>query len=469
MNIKGFFKAGMLLILTTGIFLSSCNKDKEEKIEPKHSTNGSAEFTISFNENLLKAGSSFSLDSLELIKQAVVSIEKSSGIVVHELKAIQLLKFGNEFISEPIPLEPGDYKLTKFVLTDNEGNVLYAAPINDSPLANTVANPLPIDFAISLDEVTKVVPEVISVNGYVAADFGYATFSFQIIDTFDFLLGVFVYNESQNNLELTDANIEIYGDGTDLIYSATLEAITNQIILNAAYSEYTINITKQGYSSYNQDFTLETLAQYSETPLTVILSTAEYNTIVLQPDGDEGKDAQIWSYDPTGILDRGTNRQDIVIYEWTKNGAPTTKYGLIEFDLTNLPQNIEIASAEMTLYFDPSSIDNQYHYGHCTYAGPNEAYVRRVTSEWEEPVHWGIMPTFTTENEILLPASTSPTQDYTFDVTGLVNDSYNDLDNSHGFIIQMKDQQYYKSLIFASSEHPNAALHPKLVITYKNN
>lgn len=186
------------------------------------------------------------------------------------------------------------------------------------------------------------------------------------------------------------------------------------------------------------------------------------DTITLKPGAEVGKDAQVWSYDPEGQIDRGTNRQDIVAYEWTKDGAPTTKYGLIEFDLSSLT-NAQIIDAELVLYHDPSSVDLI----HSQLSGSNEIIVQRITSSWEEAVGWDARPSTTTSGEILVPASTSETQDYVIDVTNLVQDMVNDPQNSFGFQFKIATEDYYRSVGFASSDHPDAELHPELRITYQ--
>ncbi len=177
---------------------------------------------------------------------------------------------------------------------------------------------------------------------------------------------------------------------------------------------------------------------------------------------DVSKDAQVWSYDAAGQLDRGTNRQDIVIYEWTKDGVPNTKYGLIDFDLSSIPENATIIEAKLMLFHDPTSLDDE----HSQLSGSNEAIISRITSEWDETVFWNIAPTTSNINATDIPASSSGTQDYSIDVTNLTQDIINDKSNSYGYLIKMAIQEHYRSLVFASSEHPNPDLHPQLKITY---
>ena len=173
------------------------------------------------------------------------------------------------------------------------------------------------------------------------------------------------------------------------------------------------------------------------------------------------KDAQIWSWDPEGEADRGTTRRDIVAYEWTKNGIPTTKYGLIDFDLSQIPAGAEISNATLYLYHDAGSVD----LGHSQLSGSNDARIERVTSDWVESVSWGIQPSYDASESVFVPASQSNSQNYQIDLTPLVQASLADPDNSFGYALKINSTQFYRSLVFASSEHPDASLHPRLVIT----
>jgi hypothetical protein len=186
------------------------------------------------------------------------------------------------------------------------------------------------------------------------------------------------------------------------------------------------------------------------------------NTLNLKPGSEKGKDAQVWSYDPQGALDRGTNRQDIVAYEWTKDGEATTKYGLIEFDLSSITTT-QILEAKLLVYHDPTSADEI----HSQLSGSNEIMVQRITSSWNENLGWNATPSTTSSGEIRIPASTSETQNYTIDVTNLVQNMVDDPENSFGFLFKIETKQFYRSVGFASSDHSNPDLHPELIVTYK--
>lgn len=176
-------------------------------------------------------------------------------------------------------------------------------------------------------------------------------------------------------------------------------------------------------------------------------------------------DAQVYSLGLVGEF--GLTKPDITIAQWTTNGQATTNFGLIDFQFPSLPVNAEITSAKLSLYCDPTKYVYNPTLGHSQLSGSNATYVQRVTSEWTELVNWTTKPSFTDVNQLIIPASSTNTQDYPdIDVSGLVVDMYNDPDNSHGFRLKMVSDQSYRLMMFASSEHPEAALHPKLEIVY---
>ena len=191
------------------------------------------------------------------------------------------------------------------------------------------------------------------------------------------------------------------------------------------------------------------------------LSAQVTNTIVLQPDENNSKDALISSYEPS--KNRGVY-PDFVAQSWTVSGSPVDYRSLIEFDLSNIPNGAVINSADLSLY----SHDSPGLGSHSTTSGSNESVLSRITSSWEEnSVTWNNQPTTTTENQVFLSESSSSTEDYlNIDVTDLVLDMIADSANSHGFLIKLLTEQHYRSLVFAASGHSNSDLHPKLEVTY---
>lgn len=285
-----------MLIFFSFIFYS-CNKDKNDG-----SSKGKVEFAFSntFVTSALKTSLKAATDTpiSYIVSSAIITIEDASGNIIQNAVSIPLTNMNGNYISSPIALVTGNYQLTEFLLVNQNNQVIYASPLKSSKLAYLVSQPLPITFNIQTNIVTNVKPEVLNTYGYSPEDFGYATFSFNIDSTFNFLVGAFIYNSSAKNYQLTTASIAIYYDST-LVYTGKLSntlkdssgivspsdslGLTTQITLPAKYSSYKIVITKPNYTTYQQTFTKAQLEQYylstNKGPLIVILTNSN-NTLL---------------------------------------------------------------------------------------------------------------------------------------------------------------------------------------------
>ncbi|MCF6170807.1 MAG: TIGR03790 family protein [Bacteroidales bacterium] len=188
------------------------------------------------------------------------------------------------------------------------------------------------------------------------------------------------------------------------------------------------------------------------------------STIVLKPGATEGKDAAVWS---KGVENHG-DRESLTAYTWTYNGDLALKRSFLAFDFSSIPEGANITSAKLSLFYNPSDPVESFHY----HFGENDLLIQRVTSEWDEhTIVWDNQPATTTEQQVILPPSTDSTQDYlNIDVTEMVIDMINPSTANNGFMIRMVDEiNYYKSVLFASSDHTDATLHPEMTICWTLN
>ena len=183
--------------------------------------------------------------------------------------------------------------------------------------------------------------------------------------------------------------------------------------------------------------------------------------IIFRPGAELGKDAYI---DSRLNNDNFGNHIDFPAISWTNGGIPVNIRGLVDFDLSEIPEGVIINSASLSLYSFNSSSNGS----HSTLSGSNESVLSRVIDPWNEnAVNWNNQPATTTQNQAFLPASTSSIQNYlNINVTNLVQDMVADPDNSYGFQIKLVTEEYYRKMIFASSDNVDSRLHPKLVVCY---
>jgi PKD repeat protein len=179
--------------------------------------------------------------------------------------------------------------------------------------------------------------------------------------------------------------------------------------------------------------------------------------IVVKPGPDDGKDAYINTYNNYS----NGSHQSFISAAWTYDGTFGVGRSFIQFPLPELPLNYNNFTASLNFYYDYSSP----HVGH---GGDNESKLERITSAWTDyGIDWYNQPTVSTENAVILPVSATSYQDYPdIDVTQLVLDMYKYPFNSFGFRLSLIEEDIYRSMIFASSNHPDEMVRPSLVIHY---
>lgn len=266
--------ASYLIIALVFLFLYSCNEDND----PGNIQKGEVEFGFNVKDISNNKSTKAEADPASL----VISIEDATGNSVYDTEEVELYNMNGSYISKPLSLLVGDYNLIEFMVIDAEGNVIYASPLEEANLAYLVNDPLPLEFIVNKDETVKLVPEVLSTETLTPEDFGYTTFSFEIVETFDFLISVFAYNETTENFELTDAMLRVSAEGNS-IYRDSLQAITNQVTVNDGFDPYVVEVTKEGFETYVDTFTNAELKLYFSSedngPLVVILENDDLKSI----------------------------------------------------------------------------------------------------------------------------------------------------------------------------------------------
>ncbi len=114
-----------------------------------------------------------------------LSIQDSDGQLVFDLEELTLVSINGGYVTSQIPLETGQYTVEAFIVADDAGEAIYLSPIEGSELAPLVNQPLPVSFEIAVDETTDIVIEVIDASIGDPIEFGYATFSFDVVNTLE--------------------------------------------------------------------------------------------------------------------------------------------------------------------------------------------------------------------------------------------------------------------------------------------
>ncbi len=187
------------------------------------------------------------------------------------------------------------------------------------------------------------------------------------------------------------------------------------------------------------------------------------DTLFLKPGPEEGKDAWIDTH-YTSI--NWGHHKDLSCCAWTSGGVPGVTRGLIEFDLSQIPENATILEARLSLYANTTT--NQSHI-HSNLSGHNDGFISRIIEPWDEKtVLWGNQPSIDPDNQGYLHESNYEWEDYPdIDITKLIRDIHNNPKNSHGMMIQLRTEIYYRALVFCSSDHENPEKWPELEVVYE--
>lgn len=216
--------------------------------------------------------------------------------------------------------------------------------------------------------------------------------------------------------------------------------------------------------------------------LSAVLSFGQTTTVVFKPNATVGKDTPIWKFDDDCIgngstqtnADRNFGTEETLwMKDWTWNAigcsGGTIRSLLCFTELSTIPSNAVIVSATLRLYGVTSDRNTSYPGAPASYY-ENTVVVQQVTSPWNEnTVTWNTQPSTTTANQFIIPQSTSQYNwNYTNSSSELVAMVQNMVSgNNYGFMLRLQTEQHYRNMVFASSDHPDASLHPELEVTYK--
>jgi hypothetical protein len=169
----------------------------------------------------------------------------------------------------------------------------------------------------------------------------------------------------------------------------------------------------------------------------------------------------------------GDDRAKLSTGAWTISGQTNLIRGLLKFDIPSVPSEYKLLSARLFLFAETTipmygqGIYNSERLGHSQLSGSNEWLLSPILSPWSQDiVTWATQPRTALDNEILVPASRSPDQNYEYiDITCLVQ-SCLDTGVNYGFMMKLKTEAPYREVTFHSGKAENIALRPRLDLYY---
>lgn len=457
-----------LVILLAVLSLVSCEKKSIE-----NTITGTAEFSISVPEDLSQAKSATLTDSAILSFQIMISVEDMSGVAVFTDELIPLYKFGSGFVSENVKIKTGEYKLTKFMVINPSGSVVFAAPLAGSPLAYLIKRPLPFNFNIFPNEVTRVLPEVLVVGDQTPDKFGYANFGMQIINPIH-VWTMCVFDPGNPMImapiQITSAKLTVMTpDGWH--YSFMLEAALNHIVIRGGSDMYYFILEKEGYLPQKMQFNArELLATSKENPLILKIPwNSQFKMLVLQPGPEKGKDAMISNLEPDKNFGAHKYFEATFLTEPVLTVMRSNR-SMIFFNLDTLPKSAIIKKVVLQLSYDlPIPFSNTY---------PADVYpstgiewyggvLQQIVESWEEnKVTWNTQPKAIETNQVFIPPFIRNVNFIDVDVTRLfVSPVANPLPN-YGMLFRLWPTEKFPGFRFASSDFAEPKMRPKLTIYY---
>jgi hypothetical protein len=152
---------------------------------------------------------------------------------------------------------------------------------------------------------------------------------------------------------------------------------------------------------------------------------------------------------------------------WTNSSKQIYWRTFLYFNIDAIPPGSTIQSATLFLYSDPAFSASNSADGNSQLSGSNAIYLERVTAPWHETtVTWNNQPTTTTTDRLWVGASSSTTENRQINLTSMIQGWVNDPLSNHGLRMQLESEVYYRSRNYASSDHSNSALRPRLEILY---
>jgi hypothetical protein len=435
---------------------------------------GTAEFSLSLPDEASQAKSEAAdtADRGIISYQILISVEDLKGNLIINDSLIPLYSFGTGFVSENVKLKTGEFKLTKFMVLNPSGAVVFAAPLAGSPLAYLVNRPLPFNFNIFADRVTRIVPEVLVVGDQPPGQFGYANFGMQIIKPLGFWTICILDNPMimAPTPLLTTAKLTVYADN-NWHYTFKLEAALNHLIIRGGSAVYTFLLEKEGYMPQKLRFTADQLmAATKDNPLVLKIPwDSQQKVLILQPGPDAGKDAMISNLAPD------KNFGGHKYFEATFLSEPIltvmrSNRSMIWFDMNQLPKSAIIKKVTLQLFYDiPVPWDSTILISNNNSTDNTQigGVLQQITSPWEEDkVTWNTQPSTIETNQVFIAPFNRNVNFIVVDVTRLYVQASQINTPNYGMLFRLWPTEKFPGFRFASGDYPEPAMRPKLSIYY---
>lgn len=402
--------------------------------------------------------------------QIMISVTGNNGELTWTDKMIRVYRFGQGFVTEKTEIPGGNYQLTKFMVLADNGNVIYAAPLEGSPKSFLVSRPLPLEFSIIPGESTRVDPEVLKTQNSQPSDFGYASFTFTVIDYYKaWVLAMEEDPLYYGPVKTVPAKMTLIArNGWSHTYNIRSEA--TEILVPAGYEKFRMIAESRENPPVEREISAQNLrGSTKDNPFLIRFSRNPTDVLYLQPGPEEGKDAMITDLDPM------KNFGDHPYFETSFLTEPVltvmrTKRSLMYFDLKDLPEYTRIEKVYLTLHFDRPLWDTLIDYGQLdSWMLLPDLVLQQIVEPWQEnKVTWGNQPSTIEANQVSVPFSLELDSNVRiYDVTSLFVPVQEIAAPNYGMMFRfVGGGDIPGGMQFASSDHPVEEMRPVLEVHY---
>ena len=253
----------LVSLFLLALFLQGCSED--ENLNPEK-----VQFTFNLSPINPDGGRLKTTDLPEGVS-VLISIVTSAGTPVLTNHSITLLNFGGSYITTPLELAPGGYKVVDFMLVNSTSEVLYATPRSGSPLASIVSHALPNNFYVRKNNVTNIAMDVVDVSENEPEDFGYVGFNVNVVNP----LRISVFVPTSTGTKLTTASAFLLLDG-DTVRTYSVKSKVNLFSFTEDVNEeVTLVVIKDGFARYSRNFNYNDLmAELNSASLQIMMEPA---------------------------------------------------------------------------------------------------------------------------------------------------------------------------------------------------
>ena len=190
---KKFIYGKLLLVFSVALLFQGCEKEEVGLTEPEIGG-----LKVSFSAVPQEEGGRTNGKEPAAV---LISIKDADGNYVLNAEELPLVKLGSGYFTKDVQLSEGNYTIEDFIVLDSADVAIYLTPKAGSEFEGLVKNPLALAFEVKGGFTSEVTLEVVSAQLGEAIQYGYASFSFNIIEPYtDGLLAYYPFSNHAKDI-----------------------------------------------------------------------------------------------------------------------------------------------------------------------------------------------------------------------------------------------------------------------------